>query len=98
MSRWLAIAAYQCQIDGVATGSVDFQVRYFDLPSPEDVEVALRSEPLHHYQNDLGQTVSWPLQQIPNIQGLSQIKQGTEIIGFIADQDDFQYWSGGSAA
>ena len=98
MSRWLAIAAYQCQIDGVATGSVDFQVRYFNLPGPEDVEAALKSEPVHQYQNDLGQTVAWPLQQVPNIQGLLEVEQGTEIIGFIADRDDFQSWSGGSAA
>ena len=98
MSRWLAIAAYQCQIDGVPTGSVDFQVRYFNVPGPDDVETALRSEPLHEYKNHLDQTVSWPLQAIPNIQGISPIQQGGEIIGFIADVEDINRWGGGSAA
>ncbi|QDA56467.1 hypothetical protein [Thermomonas aquatica] len=98
MSRWLAIAAYQCQIDGLPTGSIDFQVRYFNVDQPEDVELALRSEPTHEYQNHLGQTVSWPLQAIPNIQGILPIEQGSEIIGFIADRDDFERWAGGSAA
>ena len=98
MARWLAIAAYQCQIDGIPTGSIDFQVRYFTLSAPEEVEAALRSEPIHQYKNDLDQTVSWPLQAIPSIQGILPIEQGSEIIGFIADLDDFKHWAGGSAA
>ena len=97
MSRWLAIAAYQCQIDGVPTGSVDFQVRYFNLLEAKDVETALRAEPTQHYHNHLGQTVSWPLQAIPNIQGVLPIKQGNEIIGFIADLEDIKHWAGGAA-
>ena len=98
MSRWLAIAAYQCQIDGTPTGSIDFQVRYFNLPNPEEVEAALRSEPIHQYKNDLGQIVSWPLRAIPNIQGILPIEQGSEITGFIADLEDLNHWAGDSAA
>jgi len=98
MSRWLAIATYQCQINGVPTGSIDVQVRYFQLPSPEDVEQALRVEPPHSYKNHLDQTVSWHLQQIVNIQGVTSLRSGDEIIGFIADIDDLSAWAGRSAA
>jgi hypothetical protein len=98
MSRWLAIAAYQCQINGVPTGSIDFQIRYFNVPEADDVARMLKSEPVHEYKNDVGQTVSWPLQAIPNIQGILPIGQGNEIIGFIADLDDLKNWAGGGAA
>jgi hypothetical protein len=94
MTRWLSIAVYQCHVDGIPTDSIDFRVRYFNFPEARDVEVALKNEPPLEYQNDLGQTVSWPLRAIPNIQGVLPIKQGSEIIGFIADQDDFKCWAG----
>ncbi|WP_162314928.1 hypothetical protein [Pseudoxanthomonas yeongjuensis] len=98
MNRWLAIATYQCQIDGVPTGSIDVQVRYFRLPSPEDVQAALQGEPPHVYKNHLDQTVSWHLQQTVNIQGVSSVRSGDEVIGFIADIEDFSAWAGRPAA
>lgn len=88
MSRWLAIAAYQCRINGVADGSVDFRVRYFNLPGPADVEAALTGEPPQEYENQLGETVSWPLVQIFDIQGLLPTKSGDEMIGFVAQSDE----------
>jgi len=88
MSRWLAIAAYQCQINGVPTGSIDFQVRYFNLPAPSDVEAVLRSEPPHQYQNHLNETVAWPLVRIFEIQGLLSASSGDEIVGFIAGTEE----------
>ena len=98
MSRWLAIAAYQCQIDGVPSGSLDIRVRYFNLAAPSDVELALRNEPTHQYQNHLNETVSWPLVNILNVQGFLPAQSGDEIIGFIADADQFLSWAGGDAA
>lgn len=84
MNRWLAVAAYQCLIDGVANGSVDFQIRYFDLPAASDVEEALHGEPLHEYENHLGETVSWPLTRIFEIRCLLAMAHGDEIVGFTA--------------
>ena len=98
MSRWLAIAAYQCRINGVAVGSVDFRVRYFKLPGFADVEAVLRSEPPQEYQNDLGETVTWPLVQIFDIQGLLPTKSGDEIIGFIAQPEELAALGGTDAA
>ena len=98
MSRWLAIATYQCQIDGKPTGSIDVQVRYFRLPNSEGVKQALRGEPPHAYKNHLDETVSWHLQQIVNVQGVTSLSSGDEIIGFIADIDDFGVWAGRPAA
>lgn len=83
MSRWLVIAAYQCRINGVATGSVDFRVRYFNLPGSSDVRATLEGEPPDQYQNDQGEAVSWPLVRIFDIQPLPSARSGNELIGFI---------------
>lgn len=88
MSRWLAIAAYRCRIDGVANGSVDFQVRYFDLPVASDVEEALRGEIPHEYENHLGETVSWSLVRIFEIRCMLAMASGDEIVGFTATADE----------
>lgn len=98
MSRWLAIAAYQCRINGVASGSVDFRVRYFNVPGPADVEATLKGEPPQAYENHLGETVSWSLVQIFDIQGLIPPRSGDEIIGFIAQSDDLAALGGTDAA
>lgn len=94
MSRWLAIAAYQCQVDGTPTGSIDVQVRYFLLETPEDVEQALYAELPNSYRNQLGQTVSWHLQKVVAVQGLTSLRDGDEVIGFITDMDEFSSWAG----
>lgn len=88
MNRWLAVAAYQCRIDGVANGSVDFQVRYFDLPAASDVEETLRGELPHEYENDLGETVSWPLTRIFEIRCLLAMATGDEVVGFTATTEE----------
>jgi hypothetical protein len=88
VSRWLAIAAYQCRINGVSVGSVDFRVRYFNLPGIAEVEATLKDEPPQAYENHIGEMVSWPLVKIFDIQGLLPAKSGDEIIGFIAQPDE----------
>jgi hypothetical protein len=97
MSRFLAIAAYQCRINGVAVGSVDFRVRYFNLSDFSDVEATLRNELPQEYQNHLGETVSWPLVQIFDIQGLLPTRSGDEIIGFIAQPEELAALGGNAA-
>ncbi|WP_149195406.1 hypothetical protein [Luteimonas suaedae] len=84
MTGWVAIAAYRCRIDGVPTDAVDFQVRYFDLPAPSDVEAVLRNEPPCEYENHRDETVSWPLARILVIQDLMIAASGDEIAGFRA--------------
>lgn len=88
MSRWLAVAAYQCRINGAPNGAIDFQIRYFDLPASPDVEEALRGEPLHEYENHLGETVSWPLARIFEIRCLLAMATGDEIVGFTATVEE----------
>ena len=87
MSRWLAIATYQCRIDGVVDDSVDFQVRYFDLPDESAVVSALEDEPPHTYLNGDGETVSWPLMRIFDVQALRPVASGSEVAGFVAGAD-----------
>lgn len=84
MNKWLAIAAYRRQIDGVADGTVDFQVRYFELPAMSDVEEALHGEPSHKYRNEQGEAVSWQLVRIFGIQSFLGMVPGDEIVGFNA--------------
>lgn len=88
MSRWLAIAAYRCRIDGTLNGSVDFQVRYFDLPAASDVEEALRNEPPHEYESPLGERVSWSLARIFEIRCMLAMASGDEIVGFTATAEE----------
>src|SRR5262245_50076586 len=97
MSYFVAIAAYRCEIDGVPVASVEFKVVFLDAATADDAEALLRAEPVHSYLNGDGQLVSWPLVGIPNIQGHLPMTPGREIIGFIADSDDFAHWAGHAA-
>ena len=89
MTGWLAIVAYQCRIGDAPDGSLDVQVRYFDLKASSDVETALRTEDIYTYANDAGDTVSWPLVEILAIQPLADMANGDELIGFIAGAREF---------
>jgi hypothetical protein len=84
MKGWLAIVAYQCQVAGVATDSIDFQVRYFELATAQEVKAALRAEPPHDYANDEGEAVRWHMVEIFAIQEVSAMASGDELVGFIS--------------
>ena len=55
----LVVAAYHCEVAGKPTGSVDYQVRYFDADSLDEVMVRLRSEKPVAYKNVYKQEVRW---------------------------------------
>jgi hypothetical protein len=93
MPKWIAIAIYRCEIDGVPVGSLDTRVLGFDLESMEQVRDAIINEPLNSYSNDSGETVSWPLVKIPDILEFQHLWDGSELIGFIADVPEFQEWA-----
>lgn len=97
MNKWLAIVAYQCQVNGVSTGSVDFQVRYFNLCDAADVVAALRSEPSHAYRNHLDEMVVWPIVEIFAVERLKSHASGDEVIGFIAGTEELASLGGPDA-
>jgi hypothetical protein len=84
---------YRCEVAGKPTDSLDVQVRHFDSFSPVAIEQRLRSEPLHSYQNDAGEVVTWPLVHILSIEPVDAPADGTEIAGFITGCNEFPKWS-----
>lgn len=89
---FLAITAYRCDVAGEPTDSLDIQVRYFERGTVREIEEALRSEPPHSYENESGETVSWPLANILAIEGFDKPKSGAEVIGFITGANEFAKW------
>ncbi len=84
MDRYVALVVYGCTIAGEASGSVDVQVRVVDADSVEGVEQELRAEPIHEYENEYGESVSWPLVSVLDVKPLSAAAEsGTEVAGAI---------------
>jgi hypothetical protein len=88
----IAIAAYRCEVAGVASDSLDIQVRYFDDASI-DIAAFLRDEPIHSYSNHLNELVTWLFVGVLDIQNLENPKNGSEIAGFITGCMEFQKWA-----
>ena len=59
MKKWIAYAAYRCEIAGFATDTIDIQCRYFEFENEADIEPALQNVPTHIYLNEAGETVAW---------------------------------------
>jgi Domain of unknown function (DUF5071) len=59
MKKWIAYAAYRCEVAGFATDTIDIQCRYFEFADERDIEPALQNAPAHTYQNEAGETVDW---------------------------------------
>ena len=95
MDRWLAIAAYRCEVAGVPTESLDIQVRYFEAESAEEVESRLYNETESEYTNPYGQLVTWPLACVVAVEPFSQAPDGEEVIGFIARVNELVDWTRG---
>ena len=89
----LAIALYRCEVDGVATESLDVQVRLFSKLKI-GIEEFLRNELPQQYKNDRGQTVTWPFVQLLALEEYSPGAEGQEVIGFIAGCHEFPKWAG----
>ena len=91
-AKWLAIAAYRCEVGGVPTDSLDIQVRIFDQPTEKHVENALRSEEATNYSNEKNEIVVWPLAEILAIEEYKEPSDGEELIGFIAGTSEINDW------
>ena len=91
-AKWLAIAAYRCEVGGVPTDSLDIQVRTFDQPTKNHVEDALRNEAAVKYLNDESETVVWPLAEILTIDEYREPRDGEELIGFITGTSEIKDW------
>jgi hypothetical protein len=93
MPKWLAIAAYRNQFDGAPGGSIDIRVLGFDLETEEEVRAAVSNEPVAVYENDQGEQVSWCLVHILAIEESVFHENGDELIGFIAESNEFKTWA-----
>jgi hypothetical protein len=79
----LLIARYDCFVDGKQADSVDYQVRSYDVPEHTDLELMLRSEPIHRYRNSEDREVEWKFVEIVATNWEPRFDSGQEIIGFI---------------
>jgi hypothetical protein len=59
MKKWIAYAAYRCEVAGFATDTIDIQCRYFEFADERDIEPALQNMPPHTFKNEAGETVAW---------------------------------------
>ena len=59
MKKWIAYAAYRCEIAGFSTDTIDIQCRYFEFEDEHDIEPALQASPNHTFLNEAGETVAW---------------------------------------
>jgi hypothetical protein len=84
MSGLLAMVAYRCLVEGSPTGSLDFQVRWFQSTNPNEVRASLIAEPFHRYSNPVGEAVSWELVDVLAIEPFDPSECGSEVVGFIA--------------
>jgi len=77
------IAKYHSEVAGEATGSVDYQVRFFEKDSLEEIEARLKIEQPQEYKNSYGETVRWPFDETVAVEVEPRLEDGEEIIGFI---------------
>jgi hypothetical protein len=77
------IAKYHCEVAGASTDSVDYQVRYFEHGSPDEIEARLIAERPQEYKNLAGETARWPFDEIVAVEIDPILGDGEEIIGFI---------------
>ncbi len=82
----LAIVQYHCEIAGEETNSLDFQVRYFDTDSEEELLQQLKTENDRSYKNPDGEIVDWIFDQIISIEHDPKFEDGEELIGFITEK------------
>jgi len=82
----LVVAAYRCVIAGKPFDDVDYQVRYFDSDSLDEVMARLRSEKPLAYRNIYRQVVRWVFEDIRAIESKPELQDGKEAIGFIAGE------------
>jgi hypothetical protein len=79
----LVIAAYHCEVAGKPTASVDYQVRYFDSDSLDEVMSRLRNEEPQAYKSVYKQEVRWLFDDTVAVEFEPELEDGKEAIGFI---------------
>ncbi len=79
----LLIARYDCFVSGQQSGSVDYQVRSYDVPEHTDLESMLRAEPPVCYRNTYNEEVEWRFVEIVAVEWEPRFDSGEEVIGFI---------------
>lgn len=84
MPQFLAIVAYRSLVAGASSGSIDFQVRWFDAADDSVVRQTIEEEPICAYRNETGSSVAWELAEILSIEPFSPRLSGEEVVGFIA--------------
>jgi hypothetical protein len=97
VKQWLSIVAYRCEVAGVATDSIDIQVRHYIADSSEQVDARVRAEPVISYTNEDGDVVTWPLVDLLAIEPFTEPTEGAEVIGFVTDCHAFAKWARGDA-
>lgn len=77
------IAKYDCFVANEPTDSVDYKVRYFEIPKDSNVDEILKKEDVEAYKNGDGEIVEWRYAEIMAIDWNPEYKHGEEVIGFI---------------
>ena len=68
MKRFLAIVLYRCLVDNEATGTIDFQVRYYEGANKEAVKARILRERMTYHQSSDNRTTKWVLDEIAAIE------------------------------
>jgi hypothetical protein len=92
MPARIAIVAYRCEVAGVASESLEIQVRYFE-DTNIDIPTFLREELTHSYSNDFDEFVKWPFVGVLAIEDFESPKNGSQVAGFIVNCMEFPKWA-----
>ena len=84
MTQFLAIVAYRSFVAGTPDNSLDIQVRWFLAKNSDEVRRILTDDAFHSYENTDGDTVTWELVEIFQIEPFEPQESGDEVVGFIA--------------
>jgi hypothetical protein len=88
MPQFLAVVAYRCLVAGVPSGSIDLQVKWFDVADDSIVRQLIEADPVHAYKNSDDETVSWELAEVFSVEPFSPTRSGEEVAGFIANTSE----------
>jgi hypothetical protein len=83
----LLIASYHCNVAGVLSDSIDYQVRFFETDDESEASIRLKEEKPDSYLNSDGETVTWVFSEIVEMEHDPEMIDGAEIIGFITGKN-----------
>ena len=86
---FLAIVLYRGYVDGIYSGSIDLQVKYFICKDKDDVKSMIENEEQCKYIGGEGNEVAWILDEIVCIEQIDDMISGEELIGFIRNEKEF---------